>query len=646
MLAWIAALVATVVTPVVGYLAARREEGERAARRVPLLVVATAAAGIGLALVAATTPTEWWNYVLIPGTALEWYGVVLWKRRRAEMGPVLHPLRRLPGRRHLLVLAGLAVLGAVMELRANGLGLTNVVLVLFGMSNVALYLGAERHRPGLTGEGILLLDGFVRWEEVEAWSLDGEDVARLTLRLTRPHPGAGTTLDLEPSGTPDTVGAFVRGVKLPVLLAALLLGGGVARTSAQVRPDSALLRDIEAIRAIDVHAHSRPADDARFEEGVLEDYLESLASTDPAILRIDPRHRDYVLAWQALWGYAADGIESDRVRELAATKAGVVRKQGRAYPAWVLDRAGIETQFVFTPADGPNAILGLGQTPPRFRWAPQASPLVYPFDADASGLRRLLDRAGVSMLPPTLDGYTRGVVVPTLGRWRAGGAVGLKFTLAYQRPLSFADVSEDTAGAIYARYVDGGRPTAAEYTAVQDHLFRFIAREAGRVGLAVFIHTGVGHDDWFDVSGSNPALLEPLFDEPSMRATRFVVVHGGWPHDAEAGVMLQKPNVYADFSVQPLLRSTRALAATLRAWLEWAPEKVMFGTDAYSEAGTPLSNWEEKTWVATHAAREALALALTGMMDDGELTRDQARLIATMVMRENAIRVFGLGEPR
>ena len=49
----------------------------------------------------------------------------------------------------------------------------------------------------------------------------------------------------------------------------------------------------------------------------------------------------------------------------------------------------------------------------------------------------------------------------------------------------------------------------------------------------------------------------------------------------QVGVMLMKPNVYADFSVQPLLRSTRALSTTLRAWLEWAPEKVMFGTDAY-----------------------------------------------------------------
>jgi len=74
----------------------------------------------------------------------------------------------------------------------------------------------------------------------------------------------------------------------------------------------------------------------------------------------------------------------------------------------------------------------------------------------------------------------------------------------------------------------------------------------------------------------------------------------------------------------------------------WAPEKVMFGTDAFSDPSTPLANWEEKEWVASRAAREALAIALTGMIEDDELSRDHALLIARMVLRENAERLFGL----
>jgi len=34
-----------------------------------------------------------------------------------------------------------------------------------------------------------------------------------------------------------------------------------------------------------------------------------------------------------------------------------------------------------------------------------------------------------------------------------------------------------------------------------------------------------------------------------------------------------------------------------------APEKVLFGSDAYSDANTPLSDYEEKQWLMTDKAR-------------------------------------------
>lgn len=426
-------------------------------------------------------------------------------------------------------------------------------------------------------------------------------------------------------------------MKRSILILPLLLFGCAHITSAQTKPDAALLRGIAGIRAIDVHSHSLPAGEGLKDEGSLEEYLLALGSSDPAIIRVAPNHHDYVLAWRALYGYAYDDMRREHVVEVLEKKKRLIREKGKDYPAWVIDQAGIETQFVF-----PLTKLGDGQTSPRFLWVAFATPLVYPFAGDKSEFKDLLAQAKVPQLPLTLNEYKKTVVKPTLERWKRDGAVGLKFGLAYRRPLSFADVPEDEATSIYAKYAHAGKPTPTEYKAVQDYLFRFVAHEAGQVGLVVFTHTGVGNNDHFNISGSNPALLEPIFNDPSMRQTQFVIVHGGWPYDKEAGVMLMKPNVYADFSVQPLLRSTRALSTTLRAWLEWAPEKVMFGTDAYSEAGTPLGNWEEKVWVTTRVAREALAIALTGMIEDGELTREQALLLARMVLRENAIRLFGL----
>jgi predicted TIM-barrel fold metal-dependent hydrolase len=82
------------------------------------------------------------------------------------------------------------------------------------------------------------------------------------------------------------------------------------------------------------------------------------------------------------------------------------------------------------------------------------------------------------------------------------------------------------------------------------------------------------------------------------------------------------------------------LAVTLREWLEWVPEKVMFATDAY-----PYSDemgWEESGWIASQRARQALAIALGGMLRDGEISRSRALELANLVLRGNARKLYGL----
>ena len=81
------------------------------------------------------------------------------------------------------------------------------------------------------------------------------------------------------------------------------------------------------------------------------------------------------------------------------------------------------------------------------------------------------------------------------------------------------------------------------------------------------------------------------------------------------------------------------LAGILREWLEFVPEKVMFGTDAY-----PYSNemgWEESGWIAAKTARQALGIALSGMLRDGEISRRRALELARMVLRGNARSLYG-----
>jgi hypothetical protein len=46
--------------------------------------------------------------------------------------------------------------------------------------------------------------------------------------------------------------------------------------------------------------------------------------------------------------------------------------------------------------------------------------------------------------------------------------------------------------------------------------------------------------------------------------------------------LISKPNVYADFSAQTFLIYPRELSEVLRNWLEAYPDKILFGTDAFS----------------------------------------------------------------
>ena len=78
----------------------------------------------------------------------------------------------------------------------------------------------------------------------------------------------------------------------------------------------------------------------------------------------------------------------------------------------------------------------------------------------------------------------------------------------------------------------------------------------------------------------------------------------------------------------------------LRSWLEFVPEKVLFGTDAFEIS--PEVSWVDHGWLTTTSARQALAYALTGMMNDGDITRERALELARMVMRDNAVKLYGL----
>src|SRR5262249_3324504 len=156
-------------------------------------------------------------------------------------------------------------------------------------------------------------------------------------------------------------------------------------------------------------------------------------------------------------------------------------------------------------------------------------------------LRRYLSDLGLKTLPPTLADYVRQVVTPTLERMKKGGAVAIKYEAAYLRSLDFRPATQAQAAQAYSRYLTGGAPPMAIYQPLQDYLFRVIAAEAGRLNLVVHIHSADGAGGYFEASGSDPLLLESVTNDPTLRKTNFLIVHGGWPHTRNTMSLFSRP---------------------------------------------------------------------------------------------------------
>lgn len=439
---------------------------------------------------------------------------------------------------------------------------------------------------------------------------------------------------------------------LSLVASLILASSAVAQTNQQLQPDPTLLREINQIKAVDNHSHPPALDGPKGEKDDDFDALpcDPLEPTDAGLMFRED-NPVYIKAWQAMFGYKYSDFKPEHVKELIAAKERVKQREGENYPNWVLDQLGIETELAN------RVVLGRGLQPPRFRWVAFDDILLFPlnnaslaaqspdrkvfFGREDLLFKRYLKQLGVGASPPTLAEYTAQIVTPLLELQRKNGAVAIKFEAAYLRSLDFEPASEADAAAIYARNIKGGIPADSEYKTLQDYLFRYVAREAGRLGLVVHLHTGGGCGGYFRMEGANPLLLDSVFNDPTLRKTNFVMLHGGaGGFEQLVPYLLMKPNVYADFSEQTWMTSPRHIAASVRFMLEFYPNKVLFGTDLYPFE--PQVNWEETGYQTATAGRTALAIALTGMLQDGEITREEASDFAHKVMRDNAIKLYGL----
>jgi hypothetical protein len=413
--------------------------------------------------------------------------------------------------------------------------------------------------------------------------------------------------------------------------------------------DPELVRFINSTQAIDNHSHITALDrdhDKGYDQ-LRCDVLPPATGLSPANFRFNA---DQQWAYKTLYGFDAKSGNDAEIKKIIEMELAARKEHGAGFYAWVMEKAGLETAFAnrtFMPPE---------MRAPQIRWVPYEDALLFPLNNSAAKalnpdrralfgmaedlLHTYLKDAGMSRAPATLDSYVEKVVRATLQKQKSAGAVAVKFEAAYLRALDFAPASSAEASRIYSKYAAAGSPSAAEYKTLQDYLFKQIALEAGRLGMAVHFHTGSGCGEFFDDAGADAMLLSRIFNDPDLRKTNFVVLHGNPPRERSVSALILKPNVYVDISVLEFYWSPTELARILRPWLEMMPEHVMFGSDAGPFG--PGLDWEETILIASRNARRALALVLSDMMRDGIISRDRAKEIAQRVLRGNAAQLYGM----
>jgi hypothetical protein len=402
-----------------------------------------------------------------------------------------------------------------------------------------------------------------------------------------------------------------------------------------------LLPQIEKIPAFDHHAHPGFADDPD---------VDAMAAPpgETEALRTRDDNPELAAAAKALFGYPYNDLAPEHTKWLV-NKKNEVKKQnpGTSYFNLILDKVNIESS-VANRAMMPDYL-----DPQRFPWVFFADSFLWPFNNERETARngdqgvyiplqekmlhRWMQQKNVAKLPPSFVDYLK-FASQVLEDNKKKGGIAMKFEVAYFRPTTFSDPTREQAEDIYQRYVSGGIPTEKEYRTFQDYIFRYLVSEGGRLHLPVHIHSAVGIGDYFNLSQSNIMNLESVLRDPRYAATRFVMIHGGYPLEREAIWLAAMKNVYMDSSFQEMLMYPSSFKVSLKQWLETFPDKITFGTDCFPY--NPILGAEESYWLGAESARMALAAALAEMVSEGEIGETRALQLAHGYLHDNAVKLY------
>ena len=226
-----------------------------------------------------------------------------------------------------------------------------------------------------------------------------------------------------------------------------------------------------------------------------------------------------------------------------------------------------------------------------------------------------------------------------------GGACAVKTIAAYRSGLQLHRHSPDEVAREFSQLraavkkdgdhpKESSRPRPRLSGAALCHTLVFEAAACCRaLGVPLQVHCGFGDPDE-DLALASPLGLRPLFEDPALRGLNVVLLHC-YPYHREAAYLAAVyPGAFMDLSLAIPLAAVDG-ARALREALGLCPwSKLLYATDA--------SRLPELYFVAATRQREALAAALSGLVDDGYLSGDEAVEAGRRVLAGNATALYGI----
>lgn len=235
----------------------------------------------------------------------------------------------------------------------------------------------------------------------------------------------------------------------------------------------------------------------------------------------------------------------------------------------------------------------------------------------------------------SLDEYV-DVVREYCAAMKERGAVGMKDQSAYTRVIRYDSATRAQAEELFAVLLDDPRNSLGwpQAKPLDDYLFHELMRIARDLDLPVQVHTGHMAGIRNDVAKASASHFRSVLE--LHQDVRFDLFHGNWPHVAD-WLFLGKnyPNVSLDCCWLHII-DPRGARRVLADSLVTVPHNKIFGF------GGDV-HWMEGAAAHLHIARDNIASALAGMVDEDWLGMDDARQVAADWLHNNPNEFFRLG---